>query len=199
MPSDRDLPPDDWREDDPDEWRAPAEVARPTRAQEVGWRLRGLAYALAFALPLLMLLGLAFGLRGLADDAGAPPAGEAQAGAASPSPTVIGAWPPGVIFAPNTVPAIIRDELVAPGARHGYLFHGAAGDIWTIEVEPIEANGVDLRATLYGPAGEVVALSEQRAAADPSARIVLRLPQRGDYRLLVEGGAGLYRLSLFAE
>jgi len=153
---------------------------------------RGLLYGAAFAVPLLLLIALL--LAGNTKDRHASdPTPAPLAPSASPSPTIIGAWPADVRFVAHTLPALIHDELTAAVPRRGYQFSGAARETWEITVEPLPGSLLQPQASLYGPAGDLLATG---------AALIAVLPQDGDYRLMVEAGAGgaatgAYRLSVF--
>ncbi|GAB4411517.1 MAG: hypothetical protein Kow00106_05810 [Anaerolineae bacterium] len=149
---------------------------------------RGLLYGAAFAIPLLLLLALL-----LVGDSGERAAAPAPSTAFPPLlPTVTGAWPPGVSFVAHTVPALIHDELTVASPRRGYLFAGAGGQTWDLSVEPLPGSLLQPQLALYGPAGDRL--------AEGTALIAI-LPQDGEYRLVIEAGAGgsptgSYRLSV---
>lgn len=105
-----------------------------------------------------------------------------------PSPIVSAAWPAGVEFVPNTVPAMIKNTLAAAGQRHGYRFDGRAGDVWLITVEP--QDNLDPLVTLYAPSGAVLGTSDDRSDTDLTSEIQVTLPETGPYRVLVESAAG---------
>ena len=181
----QDDPDSGWYEAD-DRWAAPSPQGERSR---VHWLFCGGAFALPFALLAGLLLLLAR-LDGPAEVSPVP-------GPDTPSPAAAenatGDWPPEVTFAPHTVPALIKNELAAPGARHGYLFTGTTGVVWEISTEPLAGSAIVPLLTLYGPSGEAL-------AAGPALTIVL--PQAGTYRLVVEPGegssaTGAYRLSVF--
>jgi hypothetical protein len=99
---------------------------------------------------------------------------------------------------------MIRDELALAGERRGYQFQGAAGDTWHILVEPEDTSGLDPLITLFGPSGDIVAISDNEDTGQVTAEIRITLPEPGPYRLLVEsaqGGltTGTYLLTLYVE
>lgn len=197
--------------DDEAEWQQLYDDA-PTLLQKLWWQSRGLVYLISFAIPLLLLiLPVVIWLvaRGDGKSSSSSPlssTGAAQTAPALPSPTrtLAGAWPPDVTFVPNTVPAMIRDELALAGERRGYLFQGAAGDTWHILVEPQDASTLDPLITLFGPSGNILAISDNEDNGQVTAEIRITLPEPGPYRLLVEsaqGGltTGTYLLTLVVE
>lgn len=120
---------------------------------------------------------------------------------AGPTP-VAAAWPDSIAYLSHTVPAMIKNVLVAPGEQQGYLFEGAAGQTWTITVAPQPESGLDPQITLYGPSGQGVGTSNDRTTGDVTAELVIALPESGSYRLLVESAqegatTGSYLLTLY--
>jgi hypothetical protein len=166
------------------------------------WRRHWVVFAAAFMIPFGVL---ALGLVAASHFDGNHGAGNSAAVGASPVPTVTveGQWPPGVIFAPNMVPAMIRDDIATTGAQRGYQFKGRAGDVWRITVEPEDDFDPEIR--LYEPQGSELAFNDDRAAGSLTAEMVVILPADGAYRLLVEaaaksnGSTGTYWLSVFEE
>jgi hypothetical protein len=111
-------------------------------------------------------------------------------------PGLIADWPQDVIYAPHTVPAMIRDELASAGARIGYQFVGGAGATWRITVVPVSGSALDPQFHLYEPAGTEL--------AQGSGEVLVILPEDGTYRLLIESAqngltTGTYLLTVFAE
>lgn len=166
-----------------------------------GQRLRWGVYLLAFLLPIVLLI-IVLGVIALrSDDSGAPGAGVVLTATPVQVATVVGEWPPDVVFAAHTVPAMIRDEIAYAGARMGYRFYGGTGRIWRIDVAPMQ-NGLDPLITLYAPSGAALASNDNRAAGDVTAELLVLLPESGAYRLLVEGGGGTtgtYLLELYVQ
>jgi hypothetical protein len=167
------------------------------------WRRRHwLVFAAAFLIPFgVLALGLvAASVMGDNSDTGQPTAAGVPA---TPSATVEGQWPQGVIFVVNTVPAMIRDNIAYPGDQRGYQFDGRTGDVWRIKVEP--EDDFDPQIRLYEPGGSELAYNDDRAAGGLTAEMVVILPADGTYRLLVEAAAknsystGTYLLSVFEE
>ena len=197
--------------DDEAEWQQLYDAA-PTLLQRLRWQSRGVVYLISFAIPLLLLvlfvvLWLAPRSGGKSPSSNTTSSTEAaQTAPAAPSPTetVVGAWPPDVTFVPNTVPAMIRDELALAGERRGYLFQGAAGDTWYILVEPQDTSTLDPLITLFGPSGDILAISDNENTGAITAEIRIILPEPGPYRMLVEsaqGGltTGTYLLTLYVQ
>jgi hypothetical protein len=185
----------DWREDDTDNrWR---------RTSPAGWwqRWHWLVFAAAFMIPFGVLV------LGLAAAAHFGESGGTHTPAASVSPTpsvaVVGQWPPGVVFVPNTVPAMIRDDIAYAGVQRGYEFDGRAGDTWRITVDP--EDNFDPQIRLYEPQGSELAYNDDEVVGSLAAGMVVMLPADGAYRLLVEAAAkgngvtGTYWLSVFEE
>ena len=177
-----------WRYASPAEW----------------WRWRHwVVFAAAFMIPFgVLALGLVAASY-FDDNSGA---GSSAAVGVSPVPTVTtvaGQWPPGVVFAPNTVPAMIRDDIATTSPQRGYQFEGRTGDVWRITVEPEDDFDPEIR--LYEPQGSELAYNDDRAAGSLMAEMVVILPADGTYRLLVEavakssGSTGTYWLSVFEE
>ncbi len=173
-------------------------------AAAVEWwqRRHWLVFAAAFAIPFgVLALGLAAAAH--FDDHGGADRSAAVGVLPAPSATVAGQWPAGVIFAANTVPAMIRDDIAYPGAQRGYQFEGRAGDVWRITVEP--EDDFDPQIRLYEPLGSELAYNDDQAAGSLTAELVVMLPVDGTYRLLVEAAAkksdvtGTYWLSVFEE
>jgi hypothetical protein len=184
-----------WQDDDMRSWRR--------RASPAGWwqRRHWLVFAAAFMIPFgVLALGLAAASR--FDDGGGTATPVASI-APTPSAAVVGQWPAGVIFAPNTVPAMIRDDIVYAGAQRGYEFDGRAGDTWRITVDP--EDDFDPQIRLYEPQGSELAYNDDEAAGSLAAEMVVILPADGTYRLLVEAAAkgngvtGTYWLTVFEE
>jgi hypothetical protein len=185
--------------------------ATPTLLQKLWWQSRGVVYLISFAIPLLLLIvPVAIWLAARADEksgSASPPNATgpaAQTSPAPPSPTVISAWPLDVAFVPNTVPAMIRDELSLAGERRGYLFQGTTGETWHILVEPEDISTFDPLITLFAPSGDILAVSDNEDTGQITAEIRVTLPESGPYRLLVESGqggltTGTYLLTLYEE
>ncbi len=149
------------------------------------WQSRGVVYAISFSIPLLLLAAL-LGLGWATQSKSSP----------SDTPPVTVAIPTTVEFVPNTVPAMIHNTLPLAGMKQGYLFRGAVGQVWRISVEPDYDSTLDPLITLYAPSGAML--------AQESRSIVITLPEKGDYRLLVEsaqGGltTGSYLLTLYED
>lgn len=111
-----------------------------------------------------------------------------------------GAWPRDVSITGHTIPALIKNELSWSGERHGYQFHGAAGQVWRITVEARGESTLDPAIRLFDQSGRELATADDRSAQDFTAELTVALPQDGAYCVLVEssqGGAttGLYWLS----
>ncbi len=164
-------------------------------------RLRWGVYLLAFLIP-LGLLAIVLGVLAWRDgDSAAPGSPAALTATPAQPPTETGNWPDDVIFVPHTVPAMIRDDLPVAGARLGYRFNGGTGQIWLITVAA-QSDGFDPQITLYAPSGAALASSEDRAAGDVTAELLVLLPESGAYRLLVEGAGnttGTYLLTLYRQ
>jgi hypothetical protein len=192
--------------DDQAEWQQLYD-ATPTLLQRLWWQSRGVVYLISFAIPLLLLiLPVVIWLVARGGGKSSSPSTLSPTSTALPSPTgtVVAAWPSDVAFVPNTVPAMIRDELALAGERRGYQFQGAAGDTWHILVEPEDTSGLDPLITLFGPSGDIVAISDNEDTGQVTAEIRITLPEPGPYRLLVEsaqGGltTGTYLLTLYVE
>jgi hypothetical protein len=105
-----------------------------------------------------------------------------------PTATVSAAWPAGVEYVPNTIPAMIKGTLDAAGQKRGYLFDGRAGEVWSITVEP--QDNIDPMLTLYAPSGAVVGTNDDRGDYDLTSELDVTLPETGSYRLVVESAAG---------
>jgi hypothetical protein len=195
---------------DEGEWQQLYDAA-PTLLQKLWWQSRSVVYLISFAIPLLLLLlPIAIWLvarSGERSGSASPPNAPGPAAQTSPAPpssTGTSAWPPDVAFAPNTVPAMIRDELTLAGERRGYLFQGTAGETWHILVEPEDVSALDPLITLYRPSGDILAVSDNEDSGQLTAEIRITLPESGSYRLLVEsaqGGlsTGTYLLTLYEE
>ncbi|HVO68942.1 MAG TPA: hypothetical protein VMT24_02785 [Aggregatilineaceae bacterium] len=192
---------------DEGEWRQLYDAA-PTLLQKLWWQSRVVVYLISFAIPLLLLLlPIAIWLIARAGErsgSASPPNAAGSAAQTSPTGTAISAWPPDVAFVPNTVPAMIRDELALAGERRGYLFQGTAGHPWHILVEPEDASAIDPLITLYAPSGGVLAVSDNEDTGAFAAEIRITLPESGPYRLLVksaQGGltTGTFLLTLYEE
>ncbi|WP_119067150.1 PPC domain-containing protein [Aggregatilinea lenta] len=107
---------------------------------------------------------------------------------AQPSPVVSVAWPADVEYVVNTIPAMIKNTIVAVGERQGYRFDGRAGEMWLIAVQT--QDNFDPLVTLYAPSGDVLGTNDDRSASDLSSEIQVTLPETGTYRVLVESSAG---------
>jgi hypothetical protein len=184
-----------WQDDDMRSWRR--------RASPAGWwqRRHWLVFAAAFMIPFgVLVLGLAAVSH--FDDSGGTHT-PAEGVSPTPSAVVVGQWPAGVVFVPNTVPAMIRDDIAYAGAQRGYQFVGRAGDTWRITVDPEDAFDPQIR--LYEPQGSELAYNDDEVAGSLAAGMVVILPADGTYRLLVEAAAkgnsvtGTYWLSVFEE
>jgi hypothetical protein len=182
-----------YEDDDPayalddadDDWAPPARHERS--------RLHWLIYGGAFALPFALLAVLTLLLARVDGPAEVSPVPNPQAPSPVAAESAAGNWPADVSFAPHTVPALIKNELVGGGARHGYLFSGTAGAVWEITTRPLTGSAIAPLLTLYGPCGGAL-------AAGPALTVIL--PQDGAYRLVVEleegsDASGAYRLSVF--
>jgi hypothetical protein len=153
------------------------------------WRIIPLG---ALLIPFLILIGILIVLSALSGGEAdtVPAAGGPEPGNASPP--VQAEWPAGVHFAAHTIPALIRDDLAYAGAARGYEFAGAQGDVWHIEVEPSAGSALDPMARLYTPDGRELASNDNRAVGNPSAELLVTLPQDGAYRLVIQAaGDGL--------
>jgi len=145
------------------------------------------------------------------DDEGEPSNETQQQQAAELSPPTVlpqGNWPQDVPAIENTTPAMIKNRLIEPNQKQGYLFQGEAGETWTITVESIaDDSGVyslDPKFTLYDPAGQEVGSADDISTDNFDAELVIVLPATGPYRLLVESSAdgvtvGRYLLSLWVN
>lgn len=210
----------------PDEWAYAVEDGPPAREQDreqargnaLSWDDELLLLAAkrtimgaSFALPLVIVFGLyalVVALAGDGDSAPAasqvtPPPGSATLIAPAPenSPLPDAEWPGGIVYAPHTVPALIKDEIAAPGAQMGYSFSGEAGTAWAITVESRD-DVFDPQVTLYAPSGSMLATNDNRAAGVAAADLLVTLPETGVYRVLVESSTavpstGPYLLALF--
>lgn len=110
------------------------------------------------------------------------------------------AWPRDVPITGHTIPALIKNELAWAGERHGYQFHGVAGQVWHITVEARGESTLDPVIRLFDQSGREVASADDRSAQDFTAELMFTLPQDGAYCVLVtssQGGAttGVYWLS----
>jgi hypothetical protein len=165
---------------------------RPTLLERLWWRSRGMVYAISFSIPLLMLGGLLFIGWATDSESSSPSASVSSSDVSAAS----GAWPSEVEFVSNTVPAMIRNTLSLAGMKQGYRFRGTVGQVWRITVEPEYDSALDPQITLYAPSGGML--------AQQGGEIVITLPEKGTYRLLVEsaqGGltTGAYYLTLYEE
>ncbi len=135
---------------------------------------------------------------------------EQQAALATSTPTILpqGDWPLDVPAIENTTPAMIKNTLVAPNEKQGYLFQGEAGQTWTITVESIADDSglytLDPKMTLYDPAGQELGSADDISTDNFDAELQIVLPATGSYRLLVESSAdgtttGRYLLSLWVS
>jgi hypothetical protein len=168
----------------------------PTLVLRLRWRLRGLVYLGAFLLPLLILLLPLAVIAALNGDDDSPVAPDTAA--------INPQWPAEVEFVAHTVPAMIKNDLPLAGMKQGYRFRGQAGQVWLIIVEPQEGSTLDPQITLYSPSGEVLAQNDARSPGESAAALTIPLPQRGDYRLVVESAqngltTGAYLMTLFEE
>jgi hypothetical protein len=178
--------------------------SRRRRASPAEWwqRRHWLVFAAAFMIPFgVLVLGLAAAAH--FDDNGSAGSPAVETVLPTPSAVVVGQWPAGVVFVPNTVPAMIRDDIAYAGAQRGYEFEGRAGDTWRITVDP--EDNFDPQIRLYEPQGSELAYNDDGAAGSLAAEMVVILPADGTYRLLVEavakgnGVTGTYWLSVFEE
>jgi hypothetical protein len=173
------------------------------RASPAEWwqRRHWLVFAAAFMIPFGVLI-LVLAAAAHFDD-GSSTLTPAVSVSPAPSAAVVGRWPAGVVFVPNTVPAMIRDDIAYAGAQRGYTFDGRAGDTWRITVDP--EDNFDPQIRLYEPQGSELAYNDDEVAGSLAAGMVVILPADGAYRLLVEAAAkgnavtGTYWLSVFEE
>ena len=180
-----------------DDW--PPDDIRPTQGQQVWARARWVILPISLAIPFLLLVLLIAGwgfLTGDHSDSDGPGGPTPTRIPPTPVPGLIADWPQDVIYAPHTVPAMIRDELAFAGARLGYQFVGSAGATWRITVAPVPGSAVDPQFHLYEPAGTEL--------AQGSEDLLVILPEDGTYRLLIESAqngvtTGTYLLTVFAE
>lgn len=100
------------------------------------------------------------------------------------------AWPREVSIAGHTIPALIKNELSWAGERHGYQFHGAAGQVWRITVEARGESTLDPVIRLFDESGREVASADDRSAQDFAAELTFAVPQDGAYCVLVESSQG---------
>lgn len=134
------------------------------------------------------------------------PRNEFSALAPNVAPPVVqcgGAWPQDVALTGHTVPALIKNNLSWAGERHGYQFHGAAGQTWRLTAEARGGSMLDPLIRLYDPSGREVGSADDRSAQDYTAELTFVLPVDGAYCVLVEsaqGGmtTGAYWLSAWA-
>jgi hypothetical protein len=163
--------------------------------QRVWWRWRWMIPLTALLVPLALLIGGMVVIGALSGDSGGEQSSEGAVGTeVTPSTTPVqnADWPPGLTFAPHTIPAMIRHDLPAAGAIHGYQFEGEAGDVWHITVEPDYDSTLDPMFRVYDPDGHLLAENDNRAPADPSAETLVVLPEDGAYRLVIQAaGDGL--------
>ena len=187
-----------------DDNSAPSVAVRPT-----GWldRLRRhgqrLINTIAFGIP-LALLAVLLGVGAILNrDSGETSSAGSQVAAGTPVFAESGAWPPGVVFARTTLPAMIKDVISTPGAQRGYQFNGTVGQVWTLTAEPLYGSALNPALSLYAPSGVLLLQNDDRAVGDVTAAIVVQLDEDGPYRVVVEatGGAstGDYLFSLFAQ
>lgn len=101
-----------------------------------------------------------------------------------------GAWPQDVPLTGHTVPALIKNELTWVGERHGYQFHGAAGQVWRITAEARGESLLDPLIRLFDQAGREVASADDRSIQDFTAELTFVVPQDGAYCALVESSQG---------
>lgn len=135
-----------------------------------------------------------------------PNADRASSQAPSIAPPVVrcgggaGGWPHDVAIAGHTLPALINNALTRAGEQHGYQFHGEAGQVWALTVEPRGAGGLDPLLRVFDQAGREVAAADDRGAQDFAADVTFVLPETSAYCVLVassQGGmtSGEYRLA----
>jgi hypothetical protein len=168
-----------------------------------GWwqRRHWLVFAAVFLVPFGVLALVLVAASHFDDNSSA---GNLAVETVSPTPSaVVGQWPAGVVFVPNTVPAMIRDDIAYAGAQRGYEFDGRAGDTWRITVDPEDYFDPQIR--LYEPQGSELAYNDDEVAGSLAAGMVVILPADGTYRLLVEAagkgnaGTGTYWVSVFED
>jgi hypothetical protein len=163
--------------------------------QQLWWRWRWIIPLTALLVPLVLLIGGMVVIGALSGDSGGEESPEGAvdtevAPGATPVPDAD--WPPGLTFVPHTIPAMIRHDLPAAGAMHGYEFVGEAGDVWHITIEPDYDSALDPMFRVYDPDGHVLAENDNRAPTDPSAETLVVLPEDGAYRLVIQAaGEGL--------
>lgn len=168
----------------------------PTLRQRVSnwlaWQWRWFVLLIALLIPAMLLMGVILAATSLNRDSSGP-VGEllAPGGPTATAAPVTGAWP-AVDFAPHTVPAMIRHEIVGAGTAHGYRFEGTAGEAWQIMVEPSFGSAFDPLLRVYASSGEELVMNDNRAPGDVSAEVVTILPANGWYRVVVRSaGEGL--------
>ncbi len=159
------------------------------------FRWRWIIPLTALLIPLLLFVGgiVALTMLSGSDDDSAPvpgSAGSVTSPAASPVPAA--EWPPDMVFAEHTIPAMIRNELFLAGAMHGYVFTGVSGELWRIEVEPSDGSALDPLLRVYDPNGHELVNNDNRTTGDSSTEVVVILPQDGAYRVVIQAaGEGL--------
>ena len=159
----------------------------------VWWQRRWIIPLIALLVPLLLLAGGFIVLTLLSgDESDSAPAVSGTMTIDVPTPVQTADWPPSLTFIEHTIPTLIRHELPFAGAMHGYVFVGAAGAVWRIEVEPDYDSALDPMVRVYGPDGREFATNDNRATGALSAEVRVTLPGDGAYRVVIQsGGEGL--------
>lgn len=101
-----------------------------------------------------------------------------------------GEWPQDVPLTGHTIPALIKNNLSWPGERHGYQFHGNAGDTWRITAEARGSSTLDPLIRLFDRSGREIGSADDRTAQDYTAELTIVLPSSGAYCVLVESAQG---------
>ncbi len=164
----------------------------PSWLVNLWWRARWAVYALAFFTPLAVfgtLGALAWLLSGEHGNAPSATVPAAPSVTATPALPTAPQWPPDVVFATHSVPARIRDELLAPEARRGYQFEGRAGEVWTLAVQALPEQTLTPRLMFYGPDGQRICA--QGCADGGDGQLVALLEADGLYRVVVQAADGL--------
>jgi hypothetical protein len=192
-----------YADDEREAYSGPSEN-RDRRAGRLRRSAQRLINAAAFVLPLILLAAwLAVADQRNGDSPSTSPVANANPPTVASASSPTGAWPSDVVFIRQTIPAMIKDLIGTPGERRGYVFEGAAGQVWTIKAEPIYGSALNPAVSVYAPDGAFLLQNDDRAAGDVTAEIVTQLGEDGPYRVIVEasGGAstGEYLFSLFAQ